>query len=60
MRSFNDPKPKPEKRKQQLIYLLPSIKEEIDRRRAIAGQSRSEWIERALVRELKVKGWAPP
>jgi Ribbon-helix-helix protein, copG family len=59
MRSFDDQKPIPEKRKQQLIYLLPSVKAEIDRRRAVAGQSRSEWIERALLRDLKAKGWSP-
>lgn len=48
MASFDDPKPRPEKRKQQIIYLLPSLKTEIDKRRSQAGQSRSEWIERAI------------
>jgi metal-responsive CopG/Arc/MetJ family transcriptional regulator len=48
MRLFDDPKPPAEKRKQQLIYLLPSLKAEIEKRRIAAGQSRSEWIERAI------------
>ena len=55
MRSFDDPKPANEKRKQQLIYLLPSIKAEIEKRRATAGQSRSEWIERAIKAALAKK-----
>ncbi|MDE2104459.1 MAG: ribbon-helix-helix protein, CopG family [Patescibacteria group bacterium] len=44
---------KPEKRRQQLIYLLPALKIRIDNRRHELGQSRSEWIERAIVRELE-------
>lgn len=48
MPSFDDPKPIQEKRKQQIIYLLPSLKAEIDKRRFDAGQSRSEWIERVI------------
>jgi metal-responsive CopG/Arc/MetJ family transcriptional regulator len=47
-----DPKPAHEKRKQQLIYLLPSLKDEIEKQRIAAGQSRSEWIERAIRAKL--------
>jgi hypothetical protein len=43
----------PEKRKQQLIYLLPSIKMQIDIQRVRLGQSRSEWLERAARAWLK-------
>jgi post-segregation antitoxin (ccd killing protein) len=48
MVSFDDPKPQPEKRKQQIIYLLPSLKDEVEKRRREAGQNLSEWIERAI------------
>lgn len=51
--NFDDPKPEREKRKQQLIYLLPSVKRAVDRARAKAGQSRSEYIERAVKAWLK-------
>lgn len=44
--SFDDPKPQAEKRKMQLIYLLPSLRDEIDAKRG--KLSRSEWIERAI------------
>jgi Ribbon-helix-helix protein, copG family len=53
MPSFDDPKPPKEKRKQQLVYLLPSIRDAIDRQRAKLGQSRSEWLERAAKAWLK-------
>jgi hypothetical protein len=48
--SFDDPKPPREKRKQQLIFLLPSVKARID---AVRGKvSRSEWIEIAVLEKL--------
>ena len=43
----DDPKPD-DKRKQQLIYLRPSLKDRIDQQRAIRQESRSVWIERAI------------
>lgn len=46
--NFDDPKPESDKRKQQLIYLRPSLKEKIDRARAVRQESRSVWIERAV------------
>jgi len=48
--SFDDPKPPREVRKMQTIFLLPSLKREIDRRRG--RLSRSEWIERAILAQL--------
>jgi hypothetical protein len=49
---FDDPKPKAERRKQQLIYLRPSLKVAIDAECARLGQNRSEWVERAIVAAL--------
>ena len=49
--SFDDPKPPAEKRKQQLIYLLPSIKEQIDHLRG--KLTRSAWIERAVLEAIR-------
>lgn len=49
--SFDDPKPAPDKRKMQQIFLRPSLKDEIDRIRGKA--SRSEWIERAIYAALR-------
>lgn len=43
-----------EKRKQQQIFLLPSLKREIDEVRGKV--SRSEWIERAIVAQLAREG----
>jgi Ribbon-helix-helix protein, copG family len=50
--SFDDPKPH-DKRKQQIIYLRPSLKSAIDEDRLRLGQNRSEWMERAFVEALK-------
>lgn len=44
--NFDDPKPPPDTREYQIIYLRPSLKEEIDKRRGT--ESRSAWIERAI------------
>lgn len=52
--SFDDPKPVPEKRKMQLIYLRPSLRAEIEKVRGKV--SRSEWIERAVCAQLKREG----
>lgn len=49
---FDDPKPTPDKRKQQLIYLRPSLRERIDAQRTIRQESRSVWIERAIMAQL--------
>ena len=49
--SFDDPKPAPDTRRQQFIFLRPSIKAEIDKVRG--KMSRSEWIKRAVLRELR-------
>ncbi len=54
--SFDDekPKPKPEKRMPQTIFLLPSLRAEIDRRRGKV--TRSAWIEGAIrIRILTLK-----
>lgn len=51
--NFDDPKPEPDKRRQQLIYLRPSLKERIDAERGKV--SRSEWIERAINAKLNEK-----
>jgi len=44
----DDPTPSPDKRKQLIIYLRPSLKEKIDKLRADRQESRSVWIERAV------------
>jgi len=49
--SFDDPKPEKEKRKQQIIFLLPSLKMEIDKLRG--RLPRSAWIERAIINEIQ-------
>lgn len=49
--SFDDPKPPKDKRKMQQIFLRPSLREEIDKRRGEV--SRSEWIERAIQAALR-------
>jgi len=49
--SFDDSKPPAEKRKQQLIYLLPSLKEKIDQLRG--KQTRSAWIERVVLAAIR-------
>jgi hypothetical protein len=55
--NFDDPKPAPDKRVQQLIYLRPSLKDRID---AVRGRvSRSEWIERACVVWLRENAPTP-
>lgn len=45
--SLDDPKPKPDTRKYQIIYLRPSLKDKIDKQRG--ARSRSEWIEDAIL-----------
>ena len=50
--NFDDPKPASDRRVQQLIYLRPSLKEQIDNRRG--KLSRSEWIERAVAVFLRL------
>jgi hypothetical protein len=47
--NFDDPKPESDKRKQQLIYLRPSLKARIDAHRAVRQESRSVLIERAVM-----------
>lgn len=49
--SFDDSKPVPERRVMQIIYLLPSLKDSIDRMRP-KRVSRSEWIEKAVQERL--------
>lgn len=49
--SFDDPKPKRERRAQQLIYMLPSLRDRVDSARG--KRSRSEWIERAILRAFE-------
>lgn len=52
--SFDDPKPDPDTRKMQLIYLRPSLKAEIEKVRG--ALSRSQWIERAVQAQLRREG----
>ncbi len=47
--SFDDPKPD-DKRKMQQIFLRPSLREEIEKRRG--KLSRSAWIERAIYAQI--------
>jgi hypothetical protein len=42
-----------ERREPVMVHLRPSVREEVDRRRTEAGQSRSEWLERLIVKALK-------
>jgi hypothetical protein len=49
--NFDDPKPPPDTRVQQIIFLRPSLKAEIDKRRG--AQTRSAWIELAIRAALK-------
>jgi hypothetical protein len=53
--NFDDPRPVPEKRSQQMIYLKPSLRQRIDMERASTRESRSAWIERAIEKMLKGK-----
>lgn len=49
--SFDDPKPQVERRKQQLVFMTPSIKARID---TVRGKlPRSHWIERAILKQLE-------
>lgn len=49
--NFDDPKPRPDNRKQQLIFLRPSLRVRIE---AVRGDmSRSAWIERAILAALQ-------
>jgi hypothetical protein len=36
-----------------LVYLRPAIKEQVERKRDEAGQSRSVWIERLIIKALR-------
>ena len=53
--SFDDPRPDREKRRQQIIYLLPSLRTELDILRAVTRYSRSEFIERLLREALDAR-----
>lgn len=49
--SFDDPKPIPERRKSETVFIAPSIKARID---TIRGKlPRSHWIERAILKQLE-------
>ena len=48
--NFDDPKPPPDTRIMQMIYLRPSLKERIDLARG--ALSRSAWIEEAIRAKL--------
>jgi hypothetical protein len=41
-----------DKRKQQLIYMRPSLKRRIDALRMVTQESRSQWIERAVLPQV--------
>lgn len=58
MVNFDDPKPAREKRKMQQIFILPSVRDRVDR---IRGKvSRSVWIEQAILAHLKALERPPP
>lgn len=52
--NFDDPKPEPDTRKMQTIFLRPTLKDAIDARRG--SLSRSAWIERAIIEKLAREG----
>lgn len=58
MTTFDDPKPPPDTRKQQIVYLRPSLRERIEQQRG--RLTRSEWIERAIMAHLRASREAPP
>lgn len=57
--SPNDRMTPKEKRKGQSIFLLPSLKAAIDKDRETMRQTRSEWIEGAIIARLIVREKMP-